>query len=230
MVVKVIFFTLALQEGGPSLSFDNTARIFRRKVLKPSDFSCIQLIFGHAGDGKTHYIRQQLHQSPARLTIAVNEAFTPLNAIKSLNTLPHNTNDCAVFFNFTLMMYQGAGQDEKELLYLKELMDTIGWFFFNFLVLGYVEDPSTGASFRLPGGQEWAIYIEVPSLDHTYKPEESLHMFCKKVPTLGLLGSPHVIHPATPYAVDQDVQLVCKYLNAYKIGGTKGIDRLYRES
>ena len=211
------------------MTFDDAAIILKRKVLKPSDFSCIQLVFGHAGDGKTHYIRQQLAQSPAHLTIAVNEAFTPLNAINRLNTLPHNTSNCAVYFNFTLLMYHGVEQDKKESLYPQKLMETIGWFFFNFLVLGYVEDQSTGTSFHLPGGQEWAIYIEVPSLHHTYKPKESLDMFCEAISTLHLLGSPHVIHPDTPYAIDADVQLVCKYLRAYKIGGTKGIDRLYKQ-
>ena len=222
----------SLQEDGPSMSFDEAATIVKRKVLKPSDFSCIQLVYGYAGDGKTHYIRQQLAQSPAHLTIAVNEAFTPLNAINRLNTLPHNTSNCAVYFNFTLLMYHGVEQDKKESLYPQEFMETIGWFFFNLLVLGYVEDPSTGTSFRFPGGQEWAIYIEIPPIEckDNFEPEKSLHIFCEMVPTLGLLGSPHVINSATPYVVDQDVQLVCKYLRAYKIGGIKGIDRLYKES
>ena len=43
----------------------------------------------------------------------------------------------------------------------RELMDVIAWFFFDLLVLGYVEDPDTGLSFRIPGGLEWAVYIEV---------------------------------------------------------------------
>ena len=42
-----------------------------------------------------------------------------------------------------------------------ELMDVIAWFFFDLLVLGYVEDPNSGLSFRIPGGLEWAVYIEV---------------------------------------------------------------------
>ncbi len=40
-------------------------------------------------------------------------------------------------------------------------MEVIGWFFFDLLILGYVEDPVTGRSFRVPGGLQWAIYIEV---------------------------------------------------------------------
>ena len=60
-------------------------------------------------------------------------------------------------------------------------------------------------------------------------PEEALKHFLQEVPTLGLLGTPHYIHPDTPYTVDKEVQLVCKYLKALKIGGKKGIDRLYRE-
>ena len=39
-------------------------------------------------------------------------------------------------------------------------MEDIGWFFFDLLILGYVEDPATGKSFRMPGGLQWAIYIE----------------------------------------------------------------------
>ena len=40
-------------------------------------------------------------------------------------------------------------------------MEVIGWFFFDLLMLGYVEDFKTGLSFRIPGGQAWAIYVEV---------------------------------------------------------------------
>ena len=43
----------------------------------------------------------------------------------------------------------------------RELMEVIGWFFFDLLILGYVEDPDTGLSFRMPGDLAWAIYIEV---------------------------------------------------------------------
>ena len=56
-----------------------------------------------SGDGKTHYIKQQLAHSPASLTIAVNEAFTPLNAIYKLRALPLNQKNCAIFFNFTML-------------------------------------------------------------------------------------------------------------------------------
>ncbi len=55
---------------------------------------------------------------------------------------------------------------------------------------------------------------------------ESLKLFYREVPALQLIGSPQYIHPDIPYAVDADVQLVCKYLQAYKI---KKIDRLYKE-
>ena len=42
------------------------------------------------------------------------------------------------------------------------------------------------------------------------------------------------VYPQMPYAVDDEVQLVCKYLNAYKITqagnpNDKGIDRLFNE-
>lgn len=71
--------------------------------------------------------------------------------------------------------------------------------------------------------------LQVPSRDQA-TPDESLREFFEEVPALGLLGTPHPIYAETPYVVDADVQLVCKYLKAYRVGGTKGIDRLYRES
>ena len=214
------------------LTFDAAAKQCKRKIIRPQDFSCIQLVTGYAGDGKTHHIRKQLSQSPESLTIAVNEAFTPLSAINKLSTLSCSRVGSAIFFNFTLMPYnteESQGDSERD--HLKALVETISWFFFDLLVLGYVEDTNTGASFRIPGGLEWAIYIEVPSLGHNSKPEESLHLFCNALPTLGLLGSPHFIHHATPYAVDSDVQLVCKYLRAFKAyrNGHIGINKLYKE-
>ena len=56
-----------------------------------------------------------------------------------------------------------------------------------------------------------------------------MKQFYREVPALQLLGSPQYIHPDIPYAVDADVQLVCKYLQAYKMGVPKRIDRLYKE-
>ena len=60
--------------------------------------------------------------------------------------------------------------------------------------------------------------------------EEALKQFCEEVPTLGLLGKKHFIFSDKPYRVDDDVQLVCKYLQAYDTGGNIRIDRLFRES
>ena len=51
--------------------------------------------------------------------------------------------------------------DESERVRYRELMEVIGWFFFDLLVLGYVEDSNTGQSFRIPGSLAWAIYVEV---------------------------------------------------------------------
>lgn len=47
-----------------------------------------------------------------------------------------------------------------------------------------------------------------------------------------LLGTPHYVHPEIPFTVDNDVQLVCKYLRAYKaslVGNPRGINREYKE-
>ena len=73
------------------------------------------------------------------------------------------------------------------------------------------------------------IHVQVPSLDLSMTPEKALKHFQQEVPALGLLGTPHYIDPDTPYTVDKEVQLVCKYLKALQIGGKKGIDKLYWE-
>ena len=73
------------------------------------------------------------------------------------------------------------------------------------------------------------LHSKVPSRDHNMMPGEALKHFQREVPALGLLGKPHYIHPDTPYFLDKEVQLVCKYLKALRVGGTRGIDRLYQE-
>ena len=69
----------------------------------------------------------------------------------------------------------------------------------------------------------------MPSIDHEQSPDVSLKHFFQEVPVLALIGSPHMVCSSEKYSIDDDVQMVCKYLRAYKIGGTKGIDRLYIE-
>ena len=56
--------------------------------------------------------------------------------------------------------------------------------------------------------------------------EESLKLFRTDIPALGLLGHPKLIDSTIPYCIDKDVQLVCKYLKAYKYGN---INREYKE-
>ena len=43
----------------------------------------------------------------------------------------------------------------------QQWLEVVQWFFFSMLILGYVEDPTTGVSFLFPSGLEWRIYIEV---------------------------------------------------------------------
>lgn len=112
-------------------------------------------------------------------------------------------------------------------------MKVIGWFFFDLILLGYVEDPVTGLSVSIPGGMDWRIYVEVPSRISSESPKASLDQFIEEIPALGMLGVSHPIDPSTPYTVDEDVQLVCKYLKAYWVfreqTRSKGINKLFRE-
>ena len=49
---------------------------------------------------------------------------------------------------------------EEQMKY-KKLMNTLAWFFFKLLAFEYIEDAETGLAFRLPGGYQWKIFVEV---------------------------------------------------------------------
>ena len=59
-----------------------------------------------------------------------------------------------------------------------------------------------------------------------------MNHFFLEIPTSKLLGTPRYIDATVPYCVDSDVQLVCKYLRAYKLRENliTGIDRMYEDT
>ena len=150
------------------------------------------------------------------------------------------------FFWYRNFVFQESTHDITSPYY--ELMKQVGWFFFDLLVLGYVEDPSSGKSFHFPANLSWKLFIEVrhtiwflcwfgnecvfvvvqvPSRNTAGDPLQNLEQFQKEVPVLDLLGTPVAIKHTSKFSVTGDVQLVCKYLKAFQ---TKRIDKLYRES
>ena len=56
--------------------------------------------------------------------------------------------------------------------------------------------------------------------------EENLKLFQERVPIFEYVGESIEINAKYKYKTDEDVQLVCKYLKAYKYNR---IDRLYEE-
>ena len=57
-------------------------------------------------------------------------------------------------------------------------------------------------------------------------PGDALKHFIDEIPTLGLVGAHRYIQSDEPYMVDNDVQLVCKYLLAYR---SNEIDTIHEE-
>ena len=90
-------------------------------TLLTSAFFVMLSYLSFSGDGKTHYIKQQVAHSPASQTVSINEAFTPLNAITKLRTLPLNQKNCAIFFNFTMLL-PGVRLLERESRYKSILL------------------------------------------------------------------------------------------------------------
>ena len=52
-------------------------------------------------------------------------------------------------------------ENEDDKRECQKLYSDISWFFFFLFILGYVEDFSSGLSFRLPGGLQWSVFVEV---------------------------------------------------------------------
>ena len=53
------------------------------------------------GNGKTHYIKNQMKMSSHAAVIAVHEKFSVAKTISTLNSLPEDR--CSIHFNFTLI-------------------------------------------------------------------------------------------------------------------------------
>ena len=59
--------------------------------------------YSNLGDGKTHYIMNQLKNHSEKLSIAINEDFSIGNIIKKLRSLSCLNDDVGIFFNFTIL-------------------------------------------------------------------------------------------------------------------------------
>ncbi len=58
-------------------------------------------------------------------------------------------------------MHPQGDIEECERQQYNHLLETIGWFFFDLLLVGYVEDRLTGISFHLHACLQWTVYAEV---------------------------------------------------------------------
>ena len=65
---------------------------------------------------------------------------------------------CVQAKEVTRKLQQDAARMQEE---SRQLVTEIHWFFFSLFIIGYIEDQSTGLSFRLPGGQQWSLFVEV---------------------------------------------------------------------
>ena len=73
------------------------------------------------------------------------------------------------------------------------------------------------------------LLLKVPSRGQQVQPVDALSKFLEDIPTLNLVSNKEFVEPNRPYVLDDDVQLVCKYLKAFEVGGKNGIDKLYRD-
>ncbi|XP_065839047.1 uncharacterized protein [Oscarella lobularis] len=204
-----------------------TKTYFKDWVQEYNNLRNLTLVYGEAGNGKSHYIRKQLSEMFCEeqvCVIAVHEAFAPLHAIEKLQNLYRERQlQACIYFNFTIAPPKEAKDDisQAEFNRYESLRTEMFWFMFSLICMGFVEDTETGKSFRLCGDCAWHIYIEVPS-GHKGS-ETDLSSFLSCFPLFYYFGNPYRISSDAPFDIDSSVQLVCKYLKAYDNGS---IDKL----
>ncbi|KAI6653840.1 hypothetical protein LOD99_3342 [Oopsacas minuta] len=217
----------------PGVKVERHSNLEILSTMPKSDvFEVIELVYGLEGNGKSHFIRNKITPYPHNIVIPINEAFSVPAVIEKMNhTIPLDIDVC-IYFNFTITCYRECDKSGKDYLEYAELMRRVNWFFFDLLVLNYVSDSSSSLIFRLPSGMRWKLYIEVPSRPGVTNSLVNLEDFKKEIPIFNIMGIPHLIGDDVPYEIDQDVQLICKYLQAYTDylnKKSRGINRLYDE-
>ena len=223
--IKVISY----KKSEEVLADSRVSALFQDNVLKPYSLQEPVVVYGRAGDGKSHYIRKQIGGG-YMCTIPIHEGFTPFLAIKKLQELDLSREDNCLYFNFTASLSSTTsdteGDDssktnssERETTQYHSLMIEVFWFLFSLVGMGFVEDVETGESFRVTGCADWRLFIEVAS----HEESSSLTDFLQRIPLFKYVGVKRGITATEPFEIDNDVQLVCKYLKAFTEEGRRGI-------
>ena len=221
------------------------------KYLQDEKICEVKLVYGLEGVGKTHYIKERIRRAKDRdntidvVQVAIHEGFCLTKVIDKIKS-KFNSNNLKsgniMYFNFTIACPRSGKKDKK----FEELMSSICWFFFHLFILGYVYDAPSGKGFYMPVGLNWKIFVEVPIQatdlenpgSHSRDPIIFLDNFLDSVPILRFIGKNKLIEANKPYLIDEEVQLVCKYLRAFEEYMTRksgpkfaqcGINTLYQE-
>ena len=207
--VKIVQY----KDHDPELNSQEAVTVCKSLILKANRIEKVQLVYGRAGDGKSHYIKKQMESvQGGKCTIAVHEAFSISGAIRKLQQMTVQQQSNCVYFNVTVS--PPSDPQSVQAQQYEALMDNFRWFLFDLFGLGFVQDPSTGYSFRLRIGGGWRVYVEIPSTTGHDEAQTALVSFQDHVPCLRYICTEHHNTANDPLDVDNDTQLVCKYLKA----------------
>jgi hypothetical protein len=153
----------------PKPKDSNSCRKLSREVF--SNRFDVKLVYGKAGDGKSHFIQKEMKKMDVKksIVITVNELFSPLTAINKLKSLALHGKSI-IHFNFTFLPPRnsdGNSDDNFPTEYDRDqssrgnIFSEIECFFFDLFYLHYVEDYESGISFALHHVPKWTFFIEV---------------------------------------------------------------------
>ena len=184
---------------------------FQKNVTQRNHINNITIVGGSAGSGKTRLIRREMKQLASTgydvASIYIHEDFCLNSAVTSLRAKFKNakSRNRSLHIGFSMATIQGNEITTSR----NDLMVSINNFFYSFLVLQSVYDPSTGSFFH-SGTHSYDLFVELDC------GEDEIGWLGSNVPILTCCDS--IIQPPSDFIIDEQTRRVCTYLRALDDG------------
>ena len=184
---------------------------FQKNVTQRNHINNITIVGGSAGSGKTRLIRREMKQLASTgydvASIYIHEDFCLNSAVTSLRAKFKNakSRNRSLHIGFSMATIQGNEITTSR----NDLMVSINNFFYSFLVLQSIYDPSTGTFFH-SGTHSYDLFVELDC------GEDEIGWLGSNVPILTCCDS--IIQPPSDFIIDEQTRRVCTYLRALDDG------------
>jgi hypothetical protein len=198
------------KEDSEHFSTSSKAQVWKNLIIDNTTIaSAVVVLSSSPGCGKTRYIRQEMEKNAQGQNVQIgslqiHEGSTFSSIVTDLVKKFHERAPFHVLYVSFQFLPTDCNRHHQWLL-------DINHFFFSFLILQDLYDPSKSRSFS-PSRGKWSLFVELPYLGNI-SPSEWIqtHIAC-----LQLCAT--VVKPPNEYVFDEPARQVCKYLRAYSTG------------